>query len=86
MMTMRMFVRTPVLAFGGSLMAFILDPKLSMILVVLLPFLYLVMNYTLKKTKPIYKKLQINLDRLTVVVRENLTGVKVIKAFGKEGV
>jgi len=84
MMTMRMFVRTPVLAFGGLTMAFILDPQLSMVLVVLLPFLYLVMNYTLKKTKPIYKKLQINLDRLTVVVRENLTGVKVIKAFGRQ--
>ena len=84
MMTMRMFVRTPVLAFGGLTMAFILDPQLSLVLVVLLPFLYLVMNYTLKKTKPIYKKLQINLDRLTVVVRENLTGVKVIKAFGRQ--
>lgn len=84
MMTMRMFVRTPVLALGGSLMAFILDPKLSLILLVLLPFLYLVMNYTLKKTKPIYKRLQVNLDRLTVVVRENLTGVKVIKAFGRQ--
>ena len=84
MMTMRMFVRTPVLALGGSLMAFILDPKLSVILLVLLPFLYLVMNYTLKRTKPIYKRLQINLDRPTVVVRENLTGVKVIKAFGRQ--
>lgn len=84
MMTMRMFVRTPVLALGGSVMAFILDPKLSLILLVLLPFLYAVMSYTLKKTKPIYKRLQINLDRLTVVVRENLTGVKVIKAFGRQ--
>ncbi len=84
MMTMRMFMRTPVLALGGSIMAFVLDPKLSMILLVLLPFLYLVIQYTLKKTKPIYKRLQLNLDRLTTVVRENLTGVKVIKAFGRQ--
>ena len=84
MMTMRMFMRTPVLAIGGSVMAFVLDPKLSLILLVLLPFLYLVMQYTLKKTKPIYKKLQLNLDRLTMVVRENLTGVKVIKSFGRQ--
>ena len=65
-------------------MAFVLDPKLSMILLVLLPFLYFVMQFTLKKTKPIYKRLQLNLDRLTTVVRENLTGVKVIKAFGRQ--
>ncbi len=84
MMTMRMFMRTPVLAIGGSVMAFVLDPKLSMILLVLLPFLYFVMQFTLKKTKPIYKRLQLNLDRLTTVVRENLTGVKVIKAFGRQ--
>lgn len=84
MMTMRMFMRTPVLALGGSIMAFVLDPKLSLILLVLLPFLYLVMQFTLKKTKPIYKQLQLSLDRLTTVVRENLTGVKVIKAFGRQ--
>lgn len=84
MMTMRMFMRTPVLAIGGSVMAFVLDPKLSLILLVLLPFLYLVIQYTLRKTKPIYKRLQLNLDRLTMVVRENLTGVKVIKSFGRQ--
>ncbi len=83
LMTMRMFVRTPVLAIGGSVMAFLLDAKLSAILLLLLPFLWVVMQYTMKKTKPIYKRLQTNLDRLTVVLQENLTGVRVIKAFGR---
>ncbi|HEW91609.1 MAG TPA: ABC transporter ATP-binding protein [Thermotogaceae bacterium] len=85
-MIFRMVVRAPVMAVGGIIMAVSKDTKLTMILLVSVPVLLLGIFFIAKKALPMFKSLQRKIDRLNLVLRENLTGVRVIRAFGKEGV
>lgn len=82
-MSIRLVIRAPFLTIGGLIMAMSIDFKLSMVILILLPifivFLYLIMY----KSIPLYKSVQGKLDRLGEVLRENLTGVRVIRAYAK---
>jgi len=85
-MTLRMVVMAPVMAIGGIIMAVSKNAKLSMVLLVSVPVLLLGIFLIAKKALPMFKSLQKKIDRLNLVLRENLTGVRVIRAFGKEEV
>lgn len=80
-MLIRLVVRVPFLCFGGVIMAMILDLKLSVILLLMLPLFSIVLFLLMRKSIPLYKTVQKKLDNLALVLRENLSGVRVIRAF-----
>lgn len=82
-MLIRLVIRAPFLCIGGLIMAFVLDIKLSLILVLALPIFVLILFLTMTKTIPLYKTVQKNLDRIALVLRENLSGIRVIRGFAK---
>ena len=83
-LTLRLFMRSPVIVFGAMIMAFIVDANASLVFVVTIPLLALVVFGIILSTIPLYKKVQSRLDRVLNTSRENLTGVRVIRAFGLE--
>ena len=84
-LTLRLFMRSPVIVFGAMIMAFTVDVKASLVFVVTIPLLAAVVFGIILSTIPLYKKVQGKLDRVLNTSRENLTGVRVIRAFGLEG-
>ncbi|WP_238919197.1 ABC transporter ATP-binding protein [Clostridium sp. YIM B02555] len=82
-MVIRLAIRVPFLCIGGIVMAMYLDIKLSLIMYLSIPFfafaIYLIMN----KSLPLYKVVQKKLDKLALILRENLSGVRVIRAFSR---
>ena len=83
MMTLRMVVMAPVMAIGSMIMAFSKNARLSSILFVSIPILLLGVYFITRKAIPFFRKMQEKVDRLNQVLRENLTGIRVIRAFGK---
>ena len=83
-MTLRLFLRSPIIVFGAMIMAFIIDVKMALIFVVAIPILAIVVFGIMLVTMPLYKKVQGGLDRVLGITRENLTGVRVIRAFHQE--
>src|SRR5699024_394762 len=83
-MMLRMVVVAPIMFMGGLIMAISKDAKLSLIVVVIIPFLILAVYIIMKKALPLFKAVQKRLDKLNLVMRENLTGIRVIRAFAKE--
>ena len=83
-MTLRLFLRSPCVVFGAMIMAFTIDFKSALVFVGTIPLLSLVVFGIMAITLPLYKKAQSGLDRVLSVTRENLTGVRVIRAFNKE--
>jgi ATP-binding cassette subfamily B multidrug efflux pump len=81
---LRMFLRAPLLFIGGIIMAVLKDAKLSLVLVVILPILTIVILLIAKKGMSLFKSMQIKLDKLNLVLREYLTGIRVIRAFNRE--
>lgn len=86
-LTLRLFMRSPVIVFGALIMAIIVDPsfKASGIFVITILALSLVVFGIMLITIPLYKKVQSRLDTTLLSTRENLTGVRVIRAFSLEG-
>lgn len=84
-MLIRLVIRAPFLCIGGLVMAFILDVKLSIIMIMVIPIFILILLLTMKKTVPLYRIVQKKLDYIALVVRENLSGVRVIRAFARTG-
>ncbi len=80
-MLIRLVIRAPFLCIGGLVMSFIIDPSLSIIVVFVLPIFILILLLTMKKTIPYYKIVQGNLDKIALILRENLSGIRVIRAF-----
>ncbi|NRT34649.1 ATP-binding cassette subfamily B protein [Clostridium beijerinckii] len=82
-MLIRLAIRVPFLCIGGIIMAMYLDVKLSLIMYLSIPFfafaIYLIMN----KSLPLYNVVQRKLDKLSLILRENLSGVRVIRAFSR---
>lgn len=78
---LRLFLRSPFIVFGAVIMAFTVNVKGALIFVICVPFLFLVVFAVLLKSIPLYKKVQSSLDTVTVKTRENITGVRVIRAF-----
>ncbi len=83
-MTLRLFMRSPFIVFGAMIMAFTIDVKCALIFVVIIPILAIVVFGIMLATIPLYKKVQAQLDKVLGITRENLTGVRVIRAFHKE--
>jgi ATP-binding cassette subfamily B protein len=81
MMGLRMMVRAPMICVGSIVMAYRLSPSLSLVLVAAVPVLLGGAYVLIKKATPLFMTMQIKLDRINAVMRENLLGVKVIKAF-----
>ena len=83
-MTLRLFLRSPIIVFGAMIMAFTIDVKCALIFVVAIPLLSVVVFGIILSTIPLYKKVQSKLDQVLGITRENLTGVRVIRAFHQE--
>ena len=83
-MVLRLFLRSPFIVFGAMIMAFTIDVKAALVFVVTIPLLSLVVFGIMAVSIPLYKKVQGALDKILSITRENLTGVRVIRAFGKE--
>ena len=83
-MVLRLFLRSPFIVFGAMIMAFTINVKAALIFVVTIPLLSLVVFGIMAVSIPLYKKVQERLDKVLGITRENLTGVRVIRAFHKE--
>lgn len=82
-MMIRLGVRVPFLCIGGVIMAMFLDLKLSNIMLLSLPFFAFALFLIMHKTIPMYKLVQAKLDSVALVLRENLSGVRIIRAFSR---
>lgn len=83
-LVLRLFLRSPFIVFGAMIMAFTIDVKSALIFVIIIPLLSIVVFGIMLITKPLYKKVQEGLDKILGITRENLSGVRVIRAFHKE--
>ncbi len=83
-MVLRLFLRSPFIVFGAMIMAFTINWKAAMIFVVAIPLLSIVVFGIMMITIPRFKKVQERLDKVLGITRENLTGVRVIRAFNQE--
>jgi len=82
-MMMRFMITAPIMMVGGIIMALSKDRELANILAVVLPLMIIIMAVTAKFVVPLFKTLQKRLDKLNLVLRENLTGIRVIRAFNR---
>ncbi len=83
-MVLRLFLRSPFIVFGAMIMAFTIDIKAALVFVFAIPLLCLVVFGIMMISLPLYRKVQAGLDQVLGITRENLTGVRVIRAFHKE--
>lgn len=83
-LVLRLFLRSPFIVFGAMIMAFTVDVKCALIFVGVIPVLSLVVFGIMAYTIPKYKRVQNNLDSITLKTRENLSGARVIRAFTQE--
>lgn len=81
---LRLFLRSPFIVFGAMIMAFMINVKIALIFVIAIPVLSVIVFGIMRWTSPMYKKIQNRLDGVMGVTRENLSGVRVVRAFGKE--
>lgn len=81
---LRLFLRSPFIVFGAMIMAFTINVQVAIVFVIAIPILFLIVFGIMKLTSPMYKTVQQNLDSVTNEVREDLNGVRVIRAFGRE--
>lgn len=83
-MFIRLAVRAPFLIIGAAVMAMMLDLKLSIVFLIAAPVITAIIVWVMKKTVPMYKRIQKGLDKISLLTRENLEGVRVIRAFSKQ--
>ena len=81
---LRLFLRSPFVVIGAMVMAFTVNARAALIFVVAIPLLSVVVFGVMVITRPLYKTAQVRLDRVLGLTRENLTGVRVVRAFDKE--
>ena len=81
---LRLFLRSPFIVVGAIVMAFFVDVKLAMIFLIATPLIGAVIWFVMAKCIPYYKRIQSFMDKVSLLVRENLTGVRVIRAFSKQ--
>lgn len=81
---LRLLLRSPFIVFGALIMAFTVDTRSALIFAVMIPVLFAVAFAVMLTTIPLYRRSQAKLDRVTALTRENLTGVRVIRSFGRE--
>ncbi|MEG0731628.1 MAG: ABC transporter ATP-binding protein [Vagococcus sp.] len=83
-MLIRLVIRAPFLSIGSIIMAFYIDTQMGLIFLMTIPIFALILFFIMKKTVPLYKKVQFKIDHLNSVISENLSGVRVIRAFAKK--
>ena len=83
-LTLRLLLRSPFVVFGAAIMAFTVDKKAAVTFAVIIPLLAIIIFAVFFATRPLFKKVRSGLDKLLITVRENLMGVRVIRAFGAE--
>jgi ABC-type multidrug transport system fused ATPase/permease subunit len=83
-LALRLLLRSPFIVFGAMIMAFTVNVRAALIFVITIPLLAMVVFGIMKLTTPLYKKVQTRLDSLLGMTRQNLTGVRVIRAFNNE--
>lgn len=83
-MGLRLLLRSPFIVFGAMVMAFTIDVKCAIIFAITIPILLVVTLFIMKVSIPLFSKAQTGLDKVTEQTRENLTGVRVIRAFCRE--
>ena len=83
-MFLRLFLRSPFIVFGSMVMVFTINAQLAMIFVAAIAVLFVIVFGMMRITNPKHKAVQKNLDSITAATRENLNGVRVIRAFGRE--
>lgn len=83
-MTLRLFLRSPFIVFGSVVMAYHISPKASLVFFITVPLLVLVVYGIMLWTMPMYKGVQAQLDRILRSTRENLLGVRVVRAFNRQ--
>ncbi len=81
---LRLFMRSPFVVIGGMIMAFVVNARAAIIFVITIPVLAVVVFGIMLLTMPMYKRVQSNLDSVTGLTRENLSGVRVVRAFNME--
>ena len=84
-MILRMMVSAPMMCIGGIIMAVSKDRPLSLCIVVVIPVIIALIAIIISKAMPLFKLMQIKLDKINLVLRENLTGIRVIRAFNRIG-
>ncbi|OXM83581.1 ABC transporter ATP-binding protein [Paenibacillus rigui] len=80
-MTLRILIRSPFLALGSLIMAVTISPRLALVLAIVLPILFLVLYVLIRFAFPLFSMVQNKLDQVNTVLQENLTGIRVVKAF-----
>lgn len=83
-MILRLFLRSPFIVFGALIMAFTVNKDAAMIFILILPILFIIVFGIIYSSIPMYKKVQGRSDEVTLRTRESLSGVRVIRAFGKQ--
>lgn len=81
---LRAVMRAPFLIIGSTIMAMIIDVKLSLLFLVVAPIIFFVVFFILKRTEPLYNKTQKDLDKVSEITRENLQGARIVRAFNKQ--
>lgn len=83
-LTLRLLMRSPFVVFGAMIMAFTIDAKTALLFVLVIPVLSLIIFGIMLRSIPLYRRVQLRLDQVLSLTRQNLTGVRVIRAFCKE--
>ena len=83
-LVLRLFLRSPFIVFGAMIMAFTIDAQAAFVFVVTIPLLSVIVFGIMLVSIPLYKKVQAGLDKVLGITRENLTGVRVLRAFCRE--
>lgn len=83
-MLIRLVVRAPFLVIGSTIMAFMIDAKLALIFVLVIPLVAVVMWLVTTRTIPFFKSIQKKLDKASLITRENLVGARAVRAFSKQ--
>lgn len=82
-MALRMMVRSPMLFIGGIFYAIMMAPNLSVVFLIAIPLIVAIIGFNIIKTFPLFKTVQGKLDKVNAVIQENLTGIRVVKAYNR---
>ena len=83
LMSLRTIISVPIMLIGGTIMAVIMDPGLSLVLLVVLPVIAVIALLVAKKILPFFDKIQKKVDKLNLIIREKISGIRVIRAFNR---
>lgn len=83
LMSLRTIISVPIMLIGGTVMAVIMDPGLSLVLLIVLPVIAIIALLVAKKILPFFDKIQKKVDKLNLIIREKISGIRVIRAFNR---